>query len=127
MGAQGVRGIVNADVVDVVAGVQGVPVVEAIVEADHPGVFAHGVAGHQADLAGGAVEREPTGRVGIHQRFEHGRGGDHFGAERGVGHIAEPGNSQVLPDGLVVHKEEGLVLLEQAVPRYLPTSFVRWI
>ena len=55
-----------------------------------------------------------AGRVSIHQRLEHGGCRDYLRAKRRVGHVADLRDSQILPQSLVVHEEESLVLLDRA-------------
>ena len=60
--AQRVRGVVDVGVVDVVADVGRGGVGEAVIEAEHAGIFADRVGGHLGDLVGDAVDRRlPSG------------------------------------------------------------------
>ncbi len=110
--SQGVSRVVDVNVVDIVAREERGFVGKPVVEADHSGIFANRVAGHQVDLVGGAVQRDLSGRVCVHQGFQHRRLGDDFRTKRRIGDETDLCDPQVLPQALVVYEEERLVLLD---------------
>ena len=87
-----------------------VRVVEAVVEADHAGVFANGVGGHVGDLVGDAVDGALSRRIGIHDGRERRRCRSTWARNAAFGTKLIEGLAQALAQAFVVGVEEGLVL-----------------
>ena len=116
VGAEGVGGVVDVSVVDVIAEVGSGGVREPVIKTGHAGVFADGVVSHLGDIidVGVAVDRDRSHRVGVHEGRQCGRLGQHLGAVGDAGHQVLETHAEVLAQALIVEEVKGLVLDEGA-------------